>query len=230
MRQSFEQHILATQGVVGITADVIIFTVKDGKLHVLLVRRAHEPYQGRWAIPGGFMDKGETLEETARRELEEETGVRGGFYLEQLFTFSGPARDPRGPVNSTAYFALVNEVSITVRAGDDAKEAAWFPVNEIPRLLAFDHGKILVYALQRLRWKIEYTNVAWSFLPEHFPLAELQSVYEAILGRTLDKRNFRKKILQLGIVVSTQKRLSGQHRPAQLFRFKTRELQVAEVL
>ncbi len=208
-----------------VTVDVVIFTLREGDLQVLLVRRKAPPFQGMWAIPGGFIRLDESLEEAALRELEEETGVRD-VYLEQLYTFGDPDRDPRGRVITVAYFALVPADAVCPRAGDDAAEARWWSMYDLPPL-AFDHEKILAYALQRLRYKLEYTAVGFELLPETFTLSELQAAYEVILGEELDKRNFRRKILSAGILEETGGYRTGEGRPAKLYRF--RDDAVAEV-
>ena len=200
-----------------ITVDVVIFTVKDSTLQVLLVKRGVPPFEGQHAIPGGFIRESESLEEAALRELYEETGVRDVF-LEQLYTFGDPRRDPRGRVVTVAYYALIASDHLSVIAGADAAEAAWFPVSNLPAL-AFDHKAILDYALERLRNKLEYTTVGFQLLPEKFTLSVLQSVYEAILARPLDKRNFRRKIALLGILKPLREWQRTGRKPAQLFRF-----------
>ena len=200
-----------------LTVDVVIFTVLGGELRVLLVRRGVEPFVGHWAVPGGFVLTQESLDDAARRELEEETGVRD-VYLEQLYTFGRPDRDPRGRVVTVAYFALI-AADREVQGGSDAAEARWFPMDSLPEL-AFDHAEILDYALERLRNKLEYTTVGFQLLPEAFTLGELQAVYEEILGRHLDKRNFRRKLDLLGILTPLRNaRRAGHTRPAQLYRF-----------
>ena len=171
---------------IGLTVDVVIFTVQEGDLRVLLVRRGIEPYEGHWAIPGGFVLGQESLEDAARRELEEETGVRD-VYLEQLYTFGDPERDARGRVITVAYFALIAPDQ-EIHGGSDAAEARWHSMGALPPL-AFDHSSILAYAVERLRNKLEYTTVGFQLLPETFTLGELQAVYEAILGRPLDKKS-----------------------------------------
>jgi 8-oxo-dGTP diphosphatase len=208
-----------------VTVDVVIFTLREGDLQVLLVRRKSPPFQGMWAIPGGFIRIDESLEEAALRELEEETGVRD-VYLEQLYTFGDPDRDPRGRVITVAYFALVPADAVYPHAGSDAAEARWWSMYHLPPL-AFDHDKILAYALQRLRYKLEYTAVGFELLPETFTLSELQAAYEVILGEKLDKRNFRRKILSAGILEETGEYRTGEGRPAKLYRF--RDDAVAEV-
>jgi len=207
-----------------VTVDVVIFSLRDSDLKVLLIRRAAPPFKGKWAIPGGYLHADEALDEAARRELGEETGLRD-VYLEQLYTFGAPKRDPRGRVITVAYFALVSD-DVTARAGDDAAEAAWRPVYDLPDL-AFDHADILSYALQRLRYKLEYTAVGFELLPNEFTLTELQTAYEIVLGlkepgKKLDKRNFRRRILEAGILAETSKYREGegQGRPAQLYRYR----------
>lgn len=204
-----------------VTVDVVIFTIVDHALSVLLVRRAHEPAEGAWAIPGGFVRTDESLDEAARRELQEETGV-ADVYLEQLYTFGEPERDPRGRIVTVAYYALIATDRAGLAPGTDAVAARWWPVAALPAPLAFDHAHILEYAIQRLRAKIGYTNVGLQLLPAAFTLTELQSVYEAILGRTLDKRNFRKRIEQQDVVEPLEEwRRAGASRPARLYRFRS---------
>lgn len=199
------------------TVDIVIFTVREGLLQVLLVKRGVPPFEGRYAIPGGFLREGESLEEAALRELYEEAGVRNVF-LEQLYTFGEPKRDPRGRVITVAYYALIVSDKLSLVAGADAAEAQWFRANDLPPL-AFDHKSILDYAIERLRNKLEYTTVGFQLLPEKFTLGELQAVYEAILGRHLDKRNFRRKIALLKILKPLRELQHTGRKPAQLFRF-----------
>jgi len=200
-----------------VTVDIVIFTVTNGSLQVLLVKRGVPPFEGQYAIPGGFIRGDESLEEAALRELHEETGVRNVF-LEQLYTFGDPKRDPRGRVITVAYYALIASDKLSLVAGADAAEAQWFPASGVPPL-AFDHKSILDYALERLRNKLEYTTVGFQLLPEKFTLGELQAVYEAILGRPLDKRNFRRKLALLGILKPLREWRRTGRKPAQLFRF-----------
>ena len=202
--------------VMQVTVDIVIFTIQQGALKVLLVKRGIAPFLGKFAIPGGFVHEDEDLERAALRELKEETGVTD-VYLEQLYSFGDPKRDPRGRVVTIAYFALIS-ADRKLEAGTDASEAAWFAVADLPPL-AFDHAKILNYALERLRNKLEYTTVGFQLLPEKFTLTELQEVYEAILGRTLDKRNFRRKMSLLKILKPLREYRRGGQRPAQLYRF-----------
>ena len=199
-----------------VTVDIVIFTIQAGKLKVLLVKRGVAPYAGQHAIPGGFVLEGESLEQAALRELREETGV-SDVYLEQLYSFGDAGRDPRGRVVTVAYFALVS-ADRSLRAGTDAAAASWFAVEKVP-VLAFDHGKILAYAVERLRNKLEYTTVGFQLLPEKFSLSELQEVYEAILGKKLDKRNFRRKLTLLKILKPTLEYRSDGRKPARLYRF-----------
>ncbi len=200
----------------GVTVDGVVFTVRDGTLQVLLIRRGRPPFKGCWALPGGFVRGDETLERAARRELEEETGLRD-VWLEQLYTFGDPGRDPRGRTVTVAYTALIRPGP--VRAATDAADAAWFPAARPPRL-AFDHARILRTGLRRLRAKLGYTTVGFQLLPKKFTLPELQRLYETILAKGLDKRNFRKKILSLRLLEAHGKQRSeGAHRPARLYSF-----------
>jgi 8-oxo-dGTP diphosphatase len=202
-----------------VSVDVVIFSLREDDLKALLIRRAALPYKGKWAIPGGFVRPGESLDDAAKRELEEETGLRD-VYLEQLYTFGAPKRDPRGRIITVAYFALV-AAGVTARAGDDAAEAAWHSMSALPDL-AFDHDEILGYALRRLRYKLEYTSVGFELLPNEFTLTELQTAYETVLGEKLDKRNFRRRIREAGILAETSKYREGegQGRPARLYRYR----------
>jgi 8-oxo-dGTP diphosphatase len=208
---------------IAVTVDALIFTVADGALRIALIRRGIEPQRGWWAIPGGFVLPGESLEEAALREVREEAGVRD-IYLEQLYTFGAPDRDPRGRVVTIAYFALVPAAHIQLAASTDAAEANWFALDALPSL-AFDHADIVRIGVERLRAKLEYSSIAYALLPERFRLSELQQVYEAILGRPMDKRNFRKHILSLGLLEQTEAvEASGAHRPARLYRFRERRM------
>ncbi|MGB5058026.1 MAG: NUDIX domain-containing protein [Candidatus Promineifilaceae bacterium] len=209
-----------------VTVDVVIFSLVDNDLQVLLVKRKFPPFAGIWALPGGFVHMDESLENAAMRELAEETGVTD-VYTEQLYTFGAPQRDPRTRVITVAYFALVPHHAIQHHPGDDAAETAWHSVFDLPSL-AFDHEEILTYALQRLRYKLEYTAVGFELLPDVFTLSELQYAYEIILGEQLDKRNFRRKILSAEILEETgRKKKEGEGRPAMLYRY--RKDAVAEV-
>jgi 8-oxo-dGTP diphosphatase len=199
-----------------VTVDIVLFTIRERSLHVLLIKRLAKPFENRFALPGGFVLEHESVDDAAVRELREETGV-DRVYLEQLYTFGDPRRDPRGRVVTVAYYALVPNTQI-LQAGTDASEAEWFPVDELPSL-AFDHRMIVDYAHQRLRNKLDYTNVGFELLPAKFTLTELQLVHEAILGEELDKRNFRRKTVQKGIVKPLKEWRKTGRKPAQLFRF-----------
>jgi 8-oxo-dGTP diphosphatase len=199
-----------------VTVDVVLFTIRDRQLQVLLIKRLAKPYVGRYALPGGFVLENESVDAAAVRELREETGVEK-VYLEQLYTFGDPKRDPRGRVITVAYYALVPNIQ-SLQAGTDAAEAGWFPITGLPPL-AFDHRKIVDYAHLRIRNKLGYTNVGFQLLPPKFTLTQLQLVHEAILGESLDKRNFRRKIAQQGIVKPVDEWAQTGRKPAQLFRF-----------
>jgi 8-oxo-dGTP diphosphatase len=215
-----------------VTVDVVMFTILDGELKVLLIKRRHWPCEGMWAFPGGFVNIDEGLEEAAYRELREETGVSGeDVYLEQLYTFGDPGRDPRARVITVAYFALVSADKLhllegRLRAADDAADVGWFSVYASP-FLAFDHADILNYAITRLRYKLEYTAVGFQLLPERFTLRELQQAYETVLGEELDKGNFRSKLRKSGVVEPTERYRETGGRPARLYRF--RDDAVAEI-
>jgi 8-oxo-dGTP diphosphatase len=199
---------------------MVIFTIHNHQLDLLLIRRADEPYSNSWALPGGFVEIEEDLEACALRELEEETGITG-VYLEQLYTFGTPNRDPRERVISVAYYALVPPDRINIRAASDAREIAWFEVRHLPAL-AFDHAEIVNMAHQRLAAKLNYSTIALQFMPQNFTLGELQQVYESILGESLDKRNFRKRLMALNCIKDTGKtRRNGNHRPARLYTVKS---------
>ena len=205
-----------------VTVDVVAFTTRERRLEVLLVRRGVWPFEGAWALPGGFVRMDEELDAAADRELREETGTAGAAFLEQLYTFGRVGRDPRTRVISVAYYALLPPPP-PPQAGTDAAEARWWSVETLPEL-AFDHAEILQTALGRLRAKLAYTSVAYALLPPEFTLTELQTLYEVILGRSLDKRNFRKKLLATDLLEGLERhRRDGAHRPAQLFRFTRAE-------
>jgi 8-oxo-dGTP diphosphatase len=201
-----------------VTADCVVFGLDDDDLKVLLIQRDLEPFEGHWALPGGFAVVDESIEETARRELREETGLKGVF-LEQLYTFSDPWRDPREHVVTVAHFALVNLSEHKVKASTDARSADWFELDDIPEL-AFDHKQILRIAYERLQGKIRYQPIGFELLPGKFTLRQLQQMYEKILDRKLDKRNFRKKILKMEILIELDEiETDVAHRAARLYRF-----------
>ena len=201
-----------------VTADCVVFGLDESDLKVLLIERDLEPFRGKWALPGGFVRMEESLEDAARRELLEEAGIRDVF-LEQLYTFGEVKRDPRGRVITVAYYALVNLAEHEVKASTDARTAAWFSTADVPAL-AFDHAKILDVALERLRGKVRYQPIGFELLPRKFTLSQLQKLYEIVLDRELDKRNFRKKILSMGILVELDEiQQDVAHRAARLYRF-----------
>jgi 8-oxo-dGTP diphosphatase len=201
-----------------LTVDCVVFGFDEGELKVLLIERALEPFKGKWALPGGFVRVDETLDEAARRELEEEAGLKNVF-LEQLYSLGALERDPRERVVSVAYYALVKLSDFSTKASTDAANARWFPISNVPRL-AFDHADILATALTRLKGKVRYQPIGFELLSPKFTLSQLQHLYEAVLGTELDKRNFRKKVLSFGLLVPLKEtQMTGRHRPAQLFRF-----------
>lgn len=204
-----------------LTVDAVVFGLDEEDLKVLLIKRGLAPFKGRWALPGGFVRVEETLDEAVRRELEEEAGLRQVF-LEQLYTFGDVMRDPRERVVSVAYYALVKQAAHVTRASTDADDAQWFSIAKVPAL-AFDHATILSTALNRLRGKLRYQPVGFELLPEKFTLSQLQHLYETVLGKAIDKRNFRKKVLGFDFLEPLDEtRRDGPHRPAQLFRFNAR--------
>ena len=205
-----------------IAVDIVVFGYDEAEteLRILLIQRGTDPFSGRWALPGGFVDIGrdETTDEAAKRELAEETGVDDIFF-EQLCTVSTPHRDPRGRVVTVAHFALINLNAHPVKASSDARDARWFPLNDLPPL-AFDHQEIVDTATKRLRSKVRYQPLGFELLPELFTLTQLQRLYETVLESTLDKRNFRKKVLRLGLVEdSGEVQKDVPHRAAVLYRF-----------
>jgi hypothetical protein len=206
-----------------VAVDVAVFTVLDARLHVLVVPVRDDAFVGKSALPGGRVGVEETLEDAARRHLGAQTGVRG-IYLEQLYTFGSPGRDPHGRVVSVAYFALIAHGGRGLR-----REAAWQPISR-PPALAYDHTAVLRTALARLRAKLRYTNLVYELLPSRFTLGELQSMYEAILGRSLDRRNFRKKIVSLGLLRRAAGVRRGPHRPAALYAFRCRRPTMIDIL
>jgi len=202
-----------------VTVDVIVFTIESDELKVLLIQRGHEPFAGKWAIPGGFIEIDERLSDAAKRELKEETGVSAA-YLEQLYTFGHPDRDPRERIITVAYYALIPSDQLSITAGDDARDAQLFAMNDLPEL-ASDHGNILRVAKQRVTDLLNDAYFAFRIMPKTFTMYELRRVYELFLGETLDKRNFRKKIIALDQIEETgEKRESVRHRPARLYRVK----------
>ena len=202
-----------------VTTDVVVFTIREERLQLLLIRRRNPPYRGRWALPGGFVGIDEDLEECAKRELAEETGI-GDLFLEQLYTFGDPDRDPRERVISVAYFGLAPCSRLRLKAASDASAAAWFPLDRLPEL-AFDHQEIIQLAHRRLVAKLHYSTIAFQFMEPEFTLSELQAVYEILRGEPLDRRNFRKWVLSLDQIEETgELRRNGSHRPARTYRVR----------
>jgi 8-oxo-dGTP diphosphatase len=205
-----------------VTVDVVLFTVAGAlnqlRLEVLLIQRDADPFRGSWALPGGFVHENEDLHEAALREMREETGLAKA-YLEQVGAVGTPGRDPRGHTITVVWVGLVAGDRGKLQASGDARTVRWFPVDELPPL-AFDHGGLLRQALGHLRGRLAEAPVCFELLPRTFTLSELQAVTEAILGRELDRRNFRRKVLELGWVEEAEgSRREGAHRPAQLYRF-----------
>lgn len=203
-----------------ITTDVVIFTIKDNKLQVLLVKRANEPFKGRWAIPGGFIRLSENLDNAALRILKEKTNVEN-IYLEQLYTFGDPLRYPSSRVITCAYFALIrsDDIKLSFDNSQGITEVQWHEVYNLPTL-AFDHKEIIEYSLKRMRERLEFCPIAFQLLPEKFTLTELQKSYELILDMKLDKRNFRKKVLTGSVLKELNEYTKvGSKRPARLYSF-----------
>ncbi|MDJ0593699.1 MAG: NUDIX domain-containing protein [Pleurocapsa sp. MO_226.B13] len=208
-----------------ITVDCVVFGLDDAqKLKILLIQRGVAPYEDKWALPGGFIKLDESLEAAAIRELKEETGI-DKIFLEQLYTFGEVDRDPRDRIITVAYYALINIEEYTLKAQTDAKNAAWFSVEQLPAL-AFDHEKILNVAKQRLKGKLRYQPIGFELLPAKFSLTQLQNLYETVLEQKLDKRNFRNKILKMKLLVDTGEIQAGvSHRPAKLYQFDRQRYQ-----
>lgn len=215
-----------------VAVDIVVFTVLDRALRVLLTLRPRTPYKDHWSLPGGFVGERESAETAATRELRAKTSVEGVF-LEQLYTFTAPDRDPRTRIISIAYYALVSADRLAGQGG--TRESRWFQVDTTKdgRLriegkmgedahLAFDHGEILKTAVDRIRGKLEYAPIGFQLLPERFTLTEIQQVYEAVLGRSVDKRNFRSKLLKSNLMREVNAYRRGAHRPARLYTFTNR--------
>ena len=204
-----------------VAVDSIVFGYsKNEGVSVLLIQRKYEPYKNQWAIPGGFVLENESLEDAVRRELSEETGITVN-YLEQLYTFGDPRRDPRQHIISVAYFALVKSARFQqLKASTDAENAKWFNVKSLPQL-AFDHHKILNAAIERIRIKVRYEPIGFELLDKQFPFSDLEKLYIDLLGREIDRRNFSKKILSLGVLDETNEyaKPDGKGRPSKMYRF-----------
>jgi 8-oxo-dGTP diphosphatase len=201
-----------------LTVDCVVFGFDGLSIKVLLINRGVEPFKGKWALPGGFVRMEESIDEAAARELKEETSIHS-IFLEQLYTFGAPERDPRGRVVSVAYFALINLHHFNAMAGDDAQKAQWFSLQDFPPL-AFDHAEILRMAVYRLKGKIRYQPIGFELLPEKFTLVQLQNLYEAVLEMPLDKRNFRRKMLSTDLLIElNEKDMRSTRKKAQLYQF-----------
>jgi len=205
-----------------VTTDIVIFTIADEQLKVLLIKRANEPFKNQWALPGGFLFEKEDPDKAAIRTLWTKAGIKD-VYLEQLYTFGGSGRDPRGKIITISYFALSPQDKIKIVVSDKIQTPTFRSVKKLPDI-AFDHNRIITYALQRLQSKLEYTNAVYSLLPHYFTFNQLQRTYEIILNKKLDKRNFRKKFMLLGLIKPTKKILKGERqRPAKLYQFISRK-------
>jgi 8-oxo-dGTP diphosphatase len=201
-----------------LTVDCVVFGLDNKDLKVLVIQRDLPPFEGQWALPGGFVHVDESLDDAALRELNEETGLKKVF-LEQLYTVGDLGRDPRERVVTVAYYALVRLMDHKVKAATDARQALWFAIDDVPQL-AFDHQKIMTMAHERLRGKVRYQPIGFELLPQKFTLRQLQNLYEVILDRELDKRNFRKKILGMEILEELDElETDVAHRAARLYRF-----------
>ena len=215
---------MSLQQNIRVAVDAVIFGYESKSLSVLLIKRGVEPFKDSWALPGGLVLEDESLENAVKRELKEETGVKID-YLEQLYTFGKPNRDPRNRVVSISYFGLVRPNHFTIKADTDADEAQWFPINKIPKL-AFDHKVILNMAKKRLQGKLQYQPIGFDLLNKEFPFSDLEQLYSTILENDIDRRNFRKKILSFGIVEETDKiSQQGSGRPGKIVPFQYFKIQ-----
>lgn len=215
-----------------VTVDIALFSIIDNELGVMLIKRAEEPYKDCWALPGGFIDVGtdEDAFEAAKRELEEETKLKN-IYLEQLYTFTSRGRDPRELIAnkpcrifSIAHFAIIDHTSVKAIAGSDAKEVKWFKISKLPKM-SFDHGQIIDTAVNRIRNKINYTNIGFELVPAEFTIPELREVFEKVLGRELNPTNFRTKLLKLDVLEDTgQKKIEGRGQPAPIYKLNRKQL------
>lgn len=202
-----------------VTVDAVVFGLdQESRLNLLLIQRDAPPYTGKWALPGGFVEMDEDLETGVLRELQEETGLRDVF-LEQLYTFGAVDRDPRARTITIAYYALINLTEYSIQAASDARDAKWFLTKELPEL-AFDHDLIVEMALKRLRGKVRYEPIGFELLPEKFTLSQLQKLYETIFEQRIDKRNFRRKILGMGLLKALNEYATGvPHRAPRFYQF-----------
>ncbi|MBU1201495.1 MAG: NUDIX hydrolase [Nanoarchaeota archaeon] len=207
---------------ISLAVDIVVFTVMNGFLKVLLIRRGVEPFKGKYALPGGFVRDDESLEEAALRELSEETNVKN-IFIKKLSAYGDVNRDPRGRIVSVVFIALIDSERFKLKASTDAMHAEWVNINAM-KSLAFDHNTILNDSLDELKLDVQTTNIAAQMLPDKFTLSELQKLYETILGSELDKRNFRKRIKTFNILKPfNESKMEGAHRPAQLFSFREKK-------
>jgi 8-oxo-dGTP diphosphatase len=211
-----------------VAVDTVLFAINGGRLQTYLVELRRGPGRGRWAFPGGLVRVGELLDEAARRELYGSTGLSGA-YLEQLFTFGDPSRDPRAHVVSVAYMALIPDPQGVGAPSDKYATGRWYEVARLPEL-AYDHSLMAAYAVKRLKSKLEYTNIAYALLPREFTFAEFEELYSLILDRPLDRRNFRRRILAMGMLKCLPHTRRGHHRPAALYSFANQSLRFIEML
>jgi len=206
-----------------VAVDPVVFTIRHEALHVLLIKRRWPPYKGTYALPGGFVKEQEDLDVSVKRELSEETGVKD-IFMKRANLYDAVKRDPRGRVIAVSFLALIRGDQ-RLKARTDAVEAKWYPVDDVPKL-AFEHDQIIKDALTMLKFEIQTTNIALQILPKRFTLSAMQMLYEMVLGKELDKRNFRKRLKELDIVKGTgEKFREGAHRPAELFEFKDQTYQ-----
>jgi 8-oxo-dGTP diphosphatase len=222
-------HPIKNFKLAAIATDVVILTIKNKELQVLLIEMTKKPYIGNWAVPGGMVHINESVDNSAKRHLLTKTGVKD-IYLEQIYTFGAVKRDPYGRVVSVAYFALIPSDNLKIETSEEYSDIQWFPVSKLPKL-AYDHSEIIKTAIDRLKSKLEYTNIVCNLMPKEFSLSDLQSSYEIILNKIMDKRNFRKKILSLKLIKKTGRLTSGEaNRPAELYSFIQRKPQIVEIL
>ncbi|MEX2231998.1 MAG: NUDIX domain-containing protein [Cyclobacteriaceae bacterium] len=206
-----------------VSVDAVVFGYdQEQGISVLLIKRKNEPFQKMWALPGGLVLTGESLDDAVNRELKEEAGINVN-YLEQLYTFGDPARDPRNQAISVSYFGLVRPQDFQLAAQSDAEDVAWFNIKKLPRL-AFDHKKIIDAAIKRLRGKITYEPVGFELLDKEFSFSNLEKLYQTLLDQDIDRRNFKKKIMALGILEELNQTVQrGAGRPARLFKFNRKK-------
>lgn len=222
-------HVRKKYAFAVIATDIIIFTVEGTELKTLLIQMGKKPFGGMWAFPGGLVRPNESVLESAKRHLQEKAGIKN-VYLEQLYTFGRINRDPFGRVVSVAYMALIPPKGISIKTTKEYEDIRWFSIKKLPPL-AYDHKEMAMYALSRLRAKLEYTNIVHNLLHREFTLSDLQEMYEIILAKKLDKRNFRKKIISLGLIKKLSKKTAGTAgRPATLFTFTQRAPTIVDIL